>query len=105
MLLKDYTGHVSVLVADVDCVGDGKTKCDEVGIKNFPSIKYGNPNNLEDRVDVLTFLQRSHAMSGHINTHFAKGLHRRTRSPEPAEIRAGTTPELSPSRAPASLMI
>ena len=36
-------------MADVDCVGDGKTKCDEVGIKNFPSIKYGNPNNLEDR--------------------------------------------------------
>ncbi|CAE7895865.1 SEP2 [Symbiodinium necroappetens] len=47
-LMEDYKEHSSILVADVDCVGDGKTKCDEVGIKNFPSIKYGNPNNLED---------------------------------------------------------
>merc|ERR1719181_369300 len=47
-LMKEYEGHSSILVADVDCIGEGKDKCEEVGIEGFPTIKYGDPNNLED---------------------------------------------------------
>merc|ERR1719245_319041 len=36
------------LIADVDCIGDGKPLCDEVGVKGFPTIKWGDAANLED---------------------------------------------------------
>lgn len=36
------------LVADVDCTAAGKSLCDEVGVRGFPTIKFGDPSNLED---------------------------------------------------------
>ena len=48
ILMEEFKGSESVLVADVDCVGDGKPLCDKVGVKGFPTIKYGDPNNLQD---------------------------------------------------------
>ncbi|CAE7629242.1 SEP2 [Symbiodinium sp. CCMP2592] len=47
-LMQEYEDHDSILVADVDCIGDGKSKCEEVGIEGFPTIKYGSPTNLEE---------------------------------------------------------
>ena len=47
-LMKSFETSDSVLVADVDCIGDGKPLCDKVGVKGFPTIKYGDPNNLQD---------------------------------------------------------
>jgi len=47
-LIKEYKDHESALVADVDCTADGKPLCEEVGVQGFPTIKYGDPNNLED---------------------------------------------------------
>lgn len=47
-LMEEYASSDSVLVADVDCIGDGKPLCDKVGVKGFPTIKYGNPDALED---------------------------------------------------------
>ncbi|CAJ1382728.1 unnamed protein product [Effrenium voratum] len=47
-LMKQYDGHDSIVVADVDCIGDGKSMCDEIGVEGFPTIKYGDPANLED---------------------------------------------------------
>merc|ERR1712029_840308 len=47
-LMKEYKGHASILVADVDCTAGGKDLCEEVGVQGFPTIKYGDPNNLED---------------------------------------------------------
>jgi len=47
-LMSDFEGSDSVLVADVDCIGDGKELCNEVGVQGFPTIKFGNPSNLED---------------------------------------------------------
>merc|ERR1712039_698390 len=38
----------TILIADVDCVGAGKSKCEEVGVKGFPTLKYGDPNDLQD---------------------------------------------------------
>eukprot|EP00931_Biecheleriopsis_adriatica_P094874 TRINITY_DN6849_c1_g2_i1.p1 TRINITY_DN6849_c1_g2~~TRINITY_DN6849_c1_g2_i1.p1 ORF type:complete len:170 (+),score=79.14 TRINITY_DN6849_c1_g2_i1:211-720(+) len=47
-LMKKYADHESILIADVDCTADGKSLCDEVGVEGFPTIKYGDPSNLED---------------------------------------------------------
>ena len=47
-LMTDYENSESILVADVDCIGDGKELCSKVGVEGFPTIKYGDPENLED---------------------------------------------------------
>lgn len=47
-LMEEFKESESVLVADVDCIGDGKPLCDKVGVKGFPTIKYGDPNDLQD---------------------------------------------------------
>eukprot|EP00438_Fugacium_kawagutii_P011267 Skav224331 [mRNA] locus=scaffold1353:208175:212924:- [translate_table: standard] len=47
-LMEKYAEDESILVADVDCIGAGKSKCDDVGVKGFPTIKHGDPHDLED---------------------------------------------------------
>ncbi|CAK9038895.1 Protein disulfide-isomerase-like protein EhSep2 [Durusdinium trenchii] len=47
-LMKEFEGSSSVLIADVDCTAGGKSKCEEVGIRGYPSIKYGDPDDLQD---------------------------------------------------------
>jgi len=46
-LMKEYKDHASILVGDVDCTAGGKDLCETVGVQGFPTIKYGDPNNLE----------------------------------------------------------
>jgi len=47
-LMKEYEGHATAGVFDVDCTAEGKPLCDSNGVRGFPTIKYGDPNNLED---------------------------------------------------------
>jgi len=47
-LMETYKGHATTLIADVDCTTEGKELCNQVGVKGYPTIKYGDPNNLED---------------------------------------------------------
>jgi len=47
-LMSEYKGHDSILIADVDCTAGGKSLCETVGVRGYPTIKYGDPNNLED---------------------------------------------------------
>lgn len=48
-LAAEYKSHPTVLVADVDCTtSGGKAKCEEVGVRGYPSIKHGDPESLED---------------------------------------------------------
>jgi len=47
-LMKEYEGHATALVADVDCTGAGKPLCDSNGVRGFPTIKHGDPTNMED---------------------------------------------------------
>lgn len=47
-LMAEYKDSPTILVADVDCIGSGKALCSENGVKSFPTIKYGDPTNLED---------------------------------------------------------
>lgn len=37
-----------VLVASVDCTTGGKAICDANGVRGFPTLKFGDPNALED---------------------------------------------------------
>eukprot|EP00928_Gymnodinium_smaydae_P053402 TRINITY_DN373_c0_g1_i4.p2 TRINITY_DN373_c0_g1~~TRINITY_DN373_c0_g1_i4.p2 ORF type:complete len:168 (+),score=78.85 TRINITY_DN373_c0_g1_i4:3-506(+) len=47
-LIKEFEGSKTTLVADVDCTAGGKAKCDEVGVRGYPTIKYGDPADLQD---------------------------------------------------------
>jgi hypothetical protein len=47
-LMKEFAGHKSTLVGDVDCTTEGKPLCDSNGVQGFPTIKYGDPSDLED---------------------------------------------------------
>merc|ERR1712124_139268 len=47
-LAKEFDGHATTLVADVDCTAGGKPLCDKVGVRGYPTIKHGDVNNLED---------------------------------------------------------
>mmetsp|Transcript_96458 Transcript_96458/g.191064 ORF Transcript_96458/g.191064 Transcript_96458/m.191064 type:complete len:177 (+) Transcript_96458:273-803(+) len=47
-LIHEFNGSTSILVADVDCTAAGKSKCEEVGVRGYPTIKYGDPNDLQD---------------------------------------------------------
>merc|ERR1719446_654219 len=48
-LIKEYAGSKTALVADVDCTtAEGKKLCETHGVEGFPTIKWGDPSNLED---------------------------------------------------------
>jgi len=47
-LMTEFDGHASALVGDVDCTAAGKPLCDSNGVRGFPTIKFGDPSNLED---------------------------------------------------------
>lgn len=59
--MGEFDGNANVLVADVDCTADGKSLCETHGIRGYPTIKHGSPDNLEDYEggreydDILTF--------------------------------------------------
>merc|ERR1711881_8443 len=46
--MGEFDGHATTLVADVDCTTGGKALCDKIGVRGYPTIKHGDPNNLED---------------------------------------------------------
>jgi len=47
-LAAEFGDHPTTGVFDVDCTADGKPLCDANGVKGFPTIKSGDPNNLDD---------------------------------------------------------
>jgi len=47
-LMGEFKGHSSILIADVDCTAGGKALCNEVGVRGYPTIKHGDPNDLQD---------------------------------------------------------
>jgi len=63
--MKEFEESETALVADVDCTADGKELCTKVGVKGYPTLKYGDPNNLEDYKggrdydDLLTFAKEN----------------------------------------------
>lgn len=47
-LMEAFAGSTTQLVADVDCTADGKSLCDSVGVRGYPTIKWGDPSDLQD---------------------------------------------------------
>eukprot|EP00463_Aulacantha_scolymantha_P005893 TRINITY_DN731_c0_g1_i1.p1 TRINITY_DN731_c0_g1~~TRINITY_DN731_c0_g1_i1.p1 ORF type:complete len:206 (-),score=61.11 TRINITY_DN731_c0_g1_i1:364-981(-) len=45
---EKYKDHKTTLIADVDCTADGKELCGSIGVKGYPTIKHGSPDNLQD---------------------------------------------------------
>lgn len=47
-LMGAFEGSETQLIADVDCTADGKPLCDANGVKGFPTLKWGDPSDLQD---------------------------------------------------------
>mmetsp|Transcript_24210 Transcript_24210/g.43634 ORF Transcript_24210/g.43634 Transcript_24210/m.43634 type:complete len:218 (+) Transcript_24210:388-1041(+) len=47
-LMDEFAGSATQLVADVDCTTEGKALCDANGVKGYPSLKWGDPSDLQD---------------------------------------------------------
>ena len=39
---------IGKLIADIDCTADGKPLCDANGVRGYPTIKWGDPADLQD---------------------------------------------------------
>lgn len=46
-LMAEYSGSPNVLIGDVDCTEAGKDLCEKHGVQGFPTIKYGDPDDLK----------------------------------------------------------
>jgi len=47
-LAAEYKDHASILIGDADCTAGGKSLCDSVGVRGYPTIKHGDPSDLQD---------------------------------------------------------
>jgi hypothetical protein len=48
-LMDSVNGEMDgALVGDVDCTGKGQPLCEANGVRGYPTIKWGDPANLED---------------------------------------------------------
>ena len=47
-MIEDFADSPNQLVADVDCTGAGEPLCDDFGIEGFPTLKWGDPSDLQD---------------------------------------------------------
>jgi len=47
-LMDAFAGSATQLIADVDCTTEGKPLCEQAGVKGYPSIKWGDPSDLQD---------------------------------------------------------
>lgn len=54
-LMDEYKDSETQLIADADCTADGKPICDSNGVKGFPTLKYGDPSDLQDYQGARTY--------------------------------------------------
>jgi hypothetical protein len=47
-LMDAFKDSATQLVADVDCTAEGKPLCDSNGVRGYPTIKWGDPADLQD---------------------------------------------------------
>jgi hypothetical protein len=47
-LMDQFKGSATQLVADVDCTTEGKPLCDANGVRGYPTLKWGDPADLQD---------------------------------------------------------
>jgi len=46
--MEEFASSKTALIADVDCTAEGKGLCNKIGVSGYPTIKYGDPNDLQD---------------------------------------------------------
>merc|ERR1719262_466784 len=46
-LMGEFSSNPNVLIADVDCTESGKDLCEKHQVQDFPTIKYGDPDDLK----------------------------------------------------------
>merc|ERR1719356_564868 len=46
--MEEFSDSSTSLIADVDCTAEGKELCSKHGVRGYPSIKYGDPEDLKD---------------------------------------------------------
>jgi len=54
-LMDAFADSKTAGVYDVDCTTEGKPLCDANGVRGYPSIKFGDPSNLEDYQGARTY--------------------------------------------------
>ena len=47
-LAEEWKDHAVGFVAEVDCTTTGKPLCDANGLRGYPTMKYGDPHDLQD---------------------------------------------------------
>jgi len=47
-LMGEYAESKTALIADVDCTAGGQTLCEKIGVTGYPTIKFGDPSDLQD---------------------------------------------------------
>jgi len=47
-LMGEFEGNPTTLIGDVDCTEAGKDLCEKHGVQGFPTIKWGDPDDLKD---------------------------------------------------------
>merc|ERR1712151_415623 len=47
-LMDEFKDSKTALVADVDCTTGGKDLCEKHDVRGYPSIKWGEPGDLQD---------------------------------------------------------
>eukprot|EP00747_Dinoflagellata_sp_TGD_P162604 gnl/TRDRNA2_/TRDRNA2_180377_c0_seq1.p1 gnl/TRDRNA2_/TRDRNA2_180377_c0~~gnl/TRDRNA2_/TRDRNA2_180377_c0_seq1.p1 ORF type:complete len:168 (-),score=66.95 gnl/TRDRNA2_/TRDRNA2_180377_c0_seq1:244-747(-) len=46
--MEEFKDSTTSLVADVDCTAGGKSLCETHGVKGYPTLKWGDPSDLQD---------------------------------------------------------
>lgn len=47
-LAEEFKDNKDGLVAEVDCTADGQPLCEANGVRGYPTLKWGDPSDLED---------------------------------------------------------
>lgn len=62
-LIDEFAGSKDVLVAEVDCNESGKSLCEKLGVLSYPTMKYGDPHDLQSYLGPRGFQQ----LKDHVN--------------------------------------
>jgi len=54
-LMAEFKDAPDRLIADVDCTAGGKALCEQAGVRGYPTIKWGDPNDLQEYKGGRTF--------------------------------------------------
>lgn len=46
--MTEFKDSATALVGDVDCTADGESLCQQIGVSGYPTIKHGDPSDLQD---------------------------------------------------------